>query len=65
MTDDRLREIDDKMIVGADLLDFGAALTLLIIVYCCKNVQYVSWLYTPCYNVDEELLVEQNTEGIL
>jgi hypothetical protein len=30
MTDDWLREIDDKMIVGAVLLDFSAALSLLL-----------------------------------
>jgi hypothetical protein len=46
MTDDWLREIDDKMIVEAVLLDFSAAFDIIVL-----------WLYTPCYNVVKELLV--------
>ena len=51
ITDDWLKEIDDKMIVGAVLLDFSAAFE------SAAGKAYVLWLYTPCYNVDKELLV--------
>jgi hypothetical protein len=63
MTDDWLREIDDKMIVGTVLLDFSAAFDITDQSRLEKT--YVLWLYTPCYNVDKELLVKQNTEGVL
>ena len=50
MTDDWLREIDDKMIVGAVLLEFSAAFD--IIDHSLLLEKLVLWLYTPCYNVD-------------
>ena len=55
MTDDWLREIDDKSIVGAVLLDFSADLD--IINHSLLLEKHMLWLYTPCYNVDKELLV--------
>ena len=53
MTDDWLREIDDKNIVGAVLLDFSA--TFDIIDHSLTLEKHVLWLYTSCYNVDKEL----------
>ena len=50
-TDDWLREIDDKIIVGAVLLDFSAAFDIIDHSLLLKKT-YVLWLYTPCYNVD-------------
>ena len=55
MTDEWLRENDDKKIVGAVLLDFSAAFD--IISQSAYGKTYVLWLYTPCYNVDKQLPV--------
>jgi hypothetical protein len=55
MTNDWLREFDDKMIIEAVLLDFNAAFD--IIDHSLLLEKLVFWLYTPCYNVDKELLV--------
>ena len=49
MTDDWLREIDDKKIGGAVLLDFSAAFA--------GGKSCVFWIFTPCYIVDKELPV--------
>ena len=49
-----LREIDDTIIVGAVLLDYSAAFD--IINDSLLMVKRLLWLYTTCYNVDEELL---------
>ena len=56
ITDDWLREIDDKNIVVAGLLDFSAVFyisnqSLLL------EKKHVLWLYTPCYIVDNKLPV--------
>ena len=56
MTDDWLRETDDKMIVGAVLLDFSAALDIIDHRLLLEKHMCI-WLYTRCYNVDKELLV--------
>ena len=58
-----MREIDNTIIVGAVILDFSAAFD--IIDQSAAGKMYVLWLYTPWYNVDKELLVQQNTEGVL
>ena len=50
-----MREIDDKRIVGAVLLDFSAAFD--IIDHSLVLEKCVLLLYTPCYNVDKDLLV--------
>jgi hypothetical protein len=55
MTDDWLREIADKIIVGPVLLDFRAAFDN--IDHHLLLEKHVLWLYTPCYNVDKDLLV--------
>ena len=55
LTDNWLREIDDKKIVGAVLLDFSVAFD--IINQSAAGKMYVLWLYTPCYIVDNELPV--------
>ena len=55
MTDDWLIEIDDKMIVGAVLLDFSADLDM--IDHSLLLERCVLWFYTPCYNVDKKLPV--------
>ena len=63
MTDDWLREIVDKKIVGTILLDFSVAFD--IIDHSLQIEQRVLWLYTPCFIVGKELPVLQNTEGVL
>ena len=55
ITDDWLREIDDKNIVGAVLLDFSVAFD--IISHSLLLEKHVLWLYTPCYILDKELPV--------
>jgi hypothetical protein len=45
---------DEKMIVGAVLLDSAA---FDIINQSAARKTYVLWLYTSCYNVDKELPV--------
>ena len=55
MTDDWLREIDDKKIVGAVLLDFNVAFDIMD--HSLPLEKHVLWLYTTCYNVDKELPV--------
>jgi hypothetical protein len=56
ITDDWLREIDYKMIVGAVLTDFSAAFD--IIDHCLLLEKHMCYGFTPpCYNVDKELLV--------
>ena len=55
MTDDYLRKIDDKKIVGAVFLDFSAAFD--IIDHSLLLKKHVLWLYIPCYIVDKELPV--------
>ena len=56
MTDDWLREIDDKNNVGAVLLDFSAAFDI-IDRRSAAGKTCALWLYTLCYNVDKELPV--------
>ena len=57
MTDVWLREIDDKNIVGAVLLDFSAAFDIIDHSLLMSVEKLVLWLYTPCYIVVKELSV--------
>jgi hypothetical protein len=41
------REIDDKNIVGAVLLDFRAAFDIIDLSLLLEKKTYVLWLYTP------------------
>ena len=52
MTEDWLREIDDKMIVGAVLLDFSAAFDIID-----HSLLLEKRMCYGCYNVDKELFV--------
>ena len=54
MTDDRLKEIDKK-IVGTVLLDFSAAVD--IIDHNLRKKMYVLWLFNLCHIVDSELSI--------
>ena len=53
MTDDWLREIDDKKIVEAVLLDFSADFD--IIDHSLLLAKRMCYGYIPCYIVDKEL----------
>ena len=56
MADDWLKEIDNKKIVGAVLLDFIAA--FIIIDYKLLLIKiYVFWLFNICHIVDAELSI--------
>jgi hypothetical protein len=50
MSDDWLREIDDKKIVGAVLLEFSVAF-IKIMDHSLLLEKVVLWLYTSCYSI--------------
>ena len=56
MTDDWLREMYGKKIVGTVWLDFSAALDIIDHSLLLEKND-VLWLYTPCYIVEKELPV--------
>ena len=51
--DDWLKEIENKKIVGAVLLDFSAAFD--IIGHNLLKKTYVLWLFNLCHKMDSEL----------
>ena len=55
ITDDWLKEIDNKKIVGAVLLDFSASFD--IIDHNLLLKKYVLWLFNLCHIVDSELSI--------
>ena len=56
MTDGWLKEIDNKKIVGAVLLDFSAAFDIIDHNLLLKKM-YVLWLFNLCHIVDSELSI--------
>ena len=50
MTDECLKEIDNKNIVGAVLLDFSGAFDII-------EKKYMLWLFNLCHFVDSELFI--------
>ena len=56
ISDDWLKEIDNKKIVGAVLLDFSAAFDIIDLNLLLKKT-YVLWLRNLCHIVDSELFI--------
>jgi hypothetical protein len=54
MANDWLKEIDNKKIVGAVLLDFSAAFDIIDHNLLLKKKKLVLWLFNLCHNVDSE-----------
>ena len=63
MTDDWLREIDDKMIVGAGLLDFSAAFDIIDHSLLLEKLMYCS--FTPTAILWIKSYPSNRTEGVL
>jgi hypothetical protein len=56
MTDNWLKEIDNKQIVGAVLLDFSAAFDIIDHNLLLRKMSML-WLFNLCHIVDSELSI--------